>query len=133
MPVQPTPKPEPTSVNALELGRLIERVDADCEHSERIEKKLDALILSITGTPEVKGMAGHVRDLTAWRDELESESPLIVQLRDLRDAQADLTRDLNRILSAIKYVGGPLVIAILIGALSLLWGLLTNRIELIFH
>ena len=63
---------------------------------------------------------------SAWRAEIEKKEPLAVQLAAIRVWQ--------KIVGEILVVFfAPLTLAITIGALTLLWLLLTNRAELVIH
>lgn len=108
------------------LEELSARFDALDKRLDQQDRELDCLQSGINGTPQAIGLAGEVRVLKDWREKLEREAPLAMQIKDLVDWQ----RGINRVL---LFVGTPLFGMVLIGLLTLLWGMLTNRIEILVH
>lgn len=118
--------PSKPIITAREVGSILTRLSEQDKRLEDITGKLDCVLEGMAGTMEKKGLAGHVRDLNEWRHVLEETKPLAVQLVEIRMWQGLV----NRVF--VIFVA-PLGLTLALGTLSLLWLLLTNRAELIFH
>lgn len=90
------------------------------------DNELNCIQEGINGTAREIGLAGEIRNLKQWRSEVEREQTLLLQLKELVDWQRNITR-------VLLFVGTPLFGVVLIGVLTLLWGMLTNRIEIVVH
>lgn len=115
------------------VARLEARLNAQDDVLADLKKQIadiktqgECILGSIVGTPQLKGMAGEVRDLKTWREEIERHKPLELQLAEIRAWQDTITK-----ITMLFF--GPVALTILLGALSLIWLLITNRAELIVH
>lgn len=139
MPLQDVPPVETfmppaiqTRLSGEDVGKILAKLSEHDARFDKQDKELECIQVGINGTAQEKGLAGDVRDYKAWRLDLEgtpgtsSYKPLSLQLAEIRAWQNVVTR-------ALVIFGAPIAITILLGALSLLWLLVTNRAELILH
>lgn len=67
-----------------EIGELFERLKGYDDKFESLDSKVDCILDGITGNAQLKGLAGHIRDLNEWKAALEKDKPLVVQLEEIR-------------------------------------------------
>lgn len=121
-----------TKLSGEDVGKILAKLSEHDARFDKQDKELECIQVGINGTAQEKGLAGDVRDYKAWRLDLEGTpgtggyKPLSLQLAEIRAWQNVVTR-------ALFIFGVPIALTILMGALTLLWLLVTNRAELVIH
>lgn len=112
--------------NTLWRQEVMKRLDNQDQMLRDQNQVLKTINEGINGTIESIGLAGRVREVEKWKLALEQDRPLLLQLKELQEWQIAAGK-------VLLFVFTPIFGMSILGIITLLWGLLTNRIEILSH